>query len=166
MLPSSAGCQCHVPPSDHSWLQGEQHAGPIRPSISLLYHWSPFYQQFGPHQHQQWYHHQCQYQVHQLYDSSAFNILELAQETMVTEAVSKHASLDFTEANETKHVDRSRRNSTSTIEEYKVRGRRKYDPKYSFKEIHGIKSCSKQSEEIAQEFKRLGIGFCFQGTVV
>ena len=65
-----------------------------------------------------------------------------------------------------KHVDRSRRNSAGMIEEYKVRGRRKYDPKYSFKELYGRKSYSRQSEEIAQEFKRLGIGFCFQGTTV
>ena len=147
-------------------LQGEQHAGLIRPSISLLYHWSPFYLQFGPHQHQQWYHHQYPYQGHQLHDSSAINILELVQETIVTEEVSKHVSLDYTAANGTKHVDRSRRNSGGMIEEYKVRGRRKCDHKYSFKELHGRKLCSKQSEEIAQEFKRLGIGFCFQGSVV
>ena len=52
------------------------------------------------------------------------------------------------------------------IEEHKVRGRRKYDPTYSFKELYGRKSRSRQSEEIAQEFRRLGIGFCFEGTVV
>ena len=160
MLPSSAGCECQVPP-DTSRYQ----SGLLRPSVSLLYHWSPFYQQFGHHQHTQWYHPQYLNQQHyEQYDFSASDKIRFTVENPETEEIPKQSSLDYvTSISGTPESSKSRRNSAGMIEEYKVRGRRKYDTKYSFKQFGVRKSRSRQSEEIAQEFKRLGIGFCFQG---
>ena len=180
MLPSSTKCECMLPPTNNSWYLGEGHAPLPRASLSLLYHWSPFYQHFGHHQDSLWYHHPPQYphqqsyeQVYQLLDYSYTNITGYGQASNVTQeksfpdrqaVVSGQLSLDCGTATDTTYGTRSRRNSEGLLEEYKTRIRRKYDPKYSFKELHGRKTHSKQSEEIAQEFKRLGIGFCFKGT--
>ena len=78
--------------------------------------------------------------------------------------VTKYASLDYEELNDDNEIkDRQRSNSGGVLEELRVGQRRKYDPRYSYKVLYGKRFRSKQSEEIAQEFKRLGIGFCFEG---
>ena len=78
--------------------------------------------------------------------------------------VTKYASLDYEEVNHNNEIrDRQRSNSGGILEEHRVGQRRKYDPRYSYKVLYGKRFRSKQSEEIAQEFKRLGIGFCFEG---
>ena len=146
MLPSSVGCECGISVAQ---------SGVLRPSISLLYHWSPFYQQFGHLQHDQYYPQQYPYQLQ--YAQFEARIIEEKEESP------KQHSLDYVVNTEAPERERSRRNSAEMIEKDRPRGRRKYHSKYSFKHLSGRKPGSRQSEEIAQEFKRLGIGVCFQG---
>ena len=128
----------------------------LTPSISLLYHWSPFSQQFGHFQHFRR-HHQGHphHQGHHHHQGHPHHYEEHHEEDPGRGPQSLEHQVAGGVVPSTRHRSHSAEYRSSTgwrNPDYRVQGCRSQG--------------SRQSQEIAREFRRLGIGFCFEGNSV
>ena len=119
------------------WCKGKEGG---KSSISLLCQWS----------HSHWYHHQKPYNQHCVLHGSSENLDRDDQLKLLWPRDLAHPR------------DRSCRHSS--VRTKKEKGTRTVDPKCFLEQIPRTNMYSRQSEDIYREFRRLGIGFCCQGS--